>query len=162
MLISWILSYFVLSIVVTFCSVIFRRRLKVFFWLLIVLVWFPFLVVVCFGLYALAMEAFRGWVLEGYKPSADIELKLNSYFSEGDDEVFSKHEQQLCIYPSYDMREVVGGDLIPVKNKLQLEDFPAEDGLWYAIFLSGSEVSRIYTFSPRGLVSGCYQKKINF
>lgn len=159
MLLNWFYNYLIGAVFCAICFLIFKKKLGKCFLIGMLLIWLPLAIFLFFVVILLVFEAFRSWKLDGYEPSEEIEFGINEFFYKNNNNVFEVYENQICIGSSYDMRKIIDEGLFPITSKLDVADYPTEDGLWYAFFLSGEKISRVYIFSPRDLKLGCYKKE---
>lgn len=122
-------------------------------WGAIAVIWLPFFLLLIVGGVFWGGEVRRKNLIESYE----------AVFGGGRDEAYGNPREMLqgdedtvCLYDSYDLSLVINKEGVPVVENLDPNDFPAEDGVWYAIFISNNFVTRVRVLSPGLLGDGCY------
>lgn len=129
------------------------RRMTRWRWGAIAVIWLPFFLLLIVGGVFWGGEVRRKNLIESYE----------AVFGGGRDEAYGNPREMLqgdedtvCLYDSYDLSLVINKEGVPVVENLDPNDFPAEDGVWYAIFISNNFVTRVRVLSPGLLGDGCY------
>lgn len=135
-----------------------RKRLKRWLWMLLAILWSPWLLLLlAIGLFVLG-EHLRSVEMASLTPESGLQRQLEEGFAGDPRALLQDGETVACLCYSYGVQSCLSRELPAVADRLNLS-LPAEDGMWYAIFLADDVLSRVYLIAPDEVTAGCWQRE---
>ncbi len=145
------------ALVVSVGAVLLRQRLKRWLWLILLILWSPWLLILlAVGLFIYG-EHLRSAEIDRLTPAPELQSQLAEGFARDPRALLLDNETAVCLCHSYDASRCLSREL-PSVAEGEGPSLPADDGMWYAIFLEDDALARIYLLNLGQMKAGCWQR----
>lgn len=134
-----------------------RRRYRFPLWLVLLILWSPWLLaILAVALFVLG-ENLRDARIDELTPPAELRRPLEEGVARDPRALLQADETSVCLFHSYDARRgaTTGSLQLAALQDLHL---PAGDGWWYVAFFRGEALTRLHLVASQPVETGCLNR----
>lgn len=158
MLLVWMILLTLLAATASAVAVLLRRRYRFPLWLVLLILWSPWLLAILAVALFVFGEYLRDARIDELTPPAELRRQLEEGVARDPRALLQADETSVCIFYSYDSRLTALPAGSPEAAALADLHLPADDGWWYVAFFRGEALTRLHLVARQPAETGCLNR----